>query len=230
VTERRGLVAPRALARLTALALAAALGGAPERAVGQVFEGSVGAFAVQRRFAYRGEVTEQAALFFGGEGSVRVGRLRLGVSGLSGTLPADSLAPVSEVRVRSTALALHVAVSRDIQLGVHAEGRRLVADAGVTYWKLVGPDVRFEPQFGIAGLRGFVEVGVLGSSAVRDGPRMSSAVQTTLGATFAPPGTPLQVVLAYHFERYDIAATRYGAERLEQFRGLVFNIGVRHRR
>lgn len=218
--------APRAGARLAVTVLAAALPLAPSRAVGQVLHGSAGSFAVQRRFSYRGEVSEQAAVLYGGEGSVRVGPVRLGVSGLAGTFGADSMAPVSAVQVRTTAVTLHVAVSRDLLLGVRAEGRRFAADAGVTLWTLVGPDVRFEPELGLTGLRGLVDVGLLGSSSVRGGARMSSAVQTTLGATYSPAGTPLQVVLAYRFERYDIEASPVSAVRLEQFRGLVVEAGV----
>jgi hypothetical protein len=225
VRTRRG-PAPRAGARLAVTALAVALAFTPSRAAGQVFQGSAGSFAVQRRFAYRGEVTEQAAVFYGGGGSVLVGSVRLGVSGLVGSLPADTLAPVSVVRVRTTAVTLQVAVSHDIQLGVRAEGRRFASDAGVAFWKLVGPNVRFEPEFGLSGLRGLVDVGLLTSSSVRGGAKMSSAVQTTLGATYSPPGTPLQIALAYRFERYDIEATRVSAVRLEQFRGLVIEAGV----
>lgn len=54
-----------------------------------------------------------------------------------------------------------------------------------------------------------------------------SSRSSVLGATYTPPGTPLQVVLAYRFERYDIAATRLSVVRLEQFRGLVAEVGVR---
>ena len=223
--EGRG-PAPRATARLAVAVLAAAFSFAPSRAAGQVFQGSAGSFVVQRRFSYRGEVSEQAAVLYGCEGSVRVGRVRLGVSGFAGAFGADTMAPISAVRVRTTAVTLHVAVSRDIQLGVRAEGRRFAADAGVAFWKLVGPDVRFEPEFGLTGLRGLVDVGLLRSSSVRGGAKMSSAVQTTLGATYRPPGTPLRVVLAYRFERYDIEATRVSAVRLEQFRGLVLEAGV----
>ena len=222
----RGM-APGAAARLAVAVLAGAFAVVPSRAVGQVFQGSAGSFAVQRRFAYRGEVSEQAAVFYGGGGSVRVGPVRLGVSGLFGSLPADTLAPASVVRVRTTAVTLHVAISHDLQLGVRAEGRRFASDAGVAFWKLVGPDVRFEPEFGLNGLRGLVDVGLLTSSSVRGGAKMSSAVQTTLGASYRPPGTPLQVVLAYRFERYDIQATRVSAVRLEQFRGLTVEVGLR---
>jgi hypothetical protein len=225
VTAGRG-PAPRATARLAVTALAAVLAFLPSRAASQVFQGSAGSFAVQRRFSYRGEVGEQAAVFYGGEGSVRVGRVRLGFSGFAGTFGADSLAPVSAVRVRTTAVTLHVAVSHDIELGVRAEGRRFAADVGVTLWELVGADIRFEPEFGLIGLRGLVDVGLLGSSSVRDGAKMSSAVQTTLGAAYRPPGTPLRVVLAYRFERYDIEAGPVSAVRLEQFRGLVFEAGL----
>jgi hypothetical protein len=216
----------RAAARLAVTALAAVLSFAPSRAVGQILHGSAAGFAVQRRFSYRGEVSEQAAVFYGGEGSVRVGPVRLGVSGFAGTFGADSMAPISAVQVRTTAVTLHVAVSRDLLIGVRAEGRRFAADAGVTLWKLVGPQVRFEPEFGLSGLRGLVDVGLLKFSSVRGGAKMSSAVQTMLGATYSPPGTPLQVVLAYRFERYDIEATRVSAVRLEQFRGLVLEVGV----
>jgi hypothetical protein len=223
VTAGRGSVS-RAATRYAVTALALAF--VPSPVAGQVFRGSAGGFAVQRRFSYRGEVSEQAAVLVGGEGSVQVGRVRLGVSGFAGTFGADSQAPVSAVQVQTTAVTLHVAVSHDLQLGVRAEGRRFAADVGVTLWTLVGPDVRFEPEFGLTGLRGLVDVGLLASSSVRDGARMSAAVQTMLGATYSPPGTPLRVVLAYRFERYDIKATPVNAERLEQFRGLVLEAGV----
>jgi len=217
---------PGAGARLAVTVLAAALFLSPSTAAGQILRGSATSFAVERRFSYRGTVNEQATVFYGGEGSAQVGPVRLGVSGLAGTFGADTMAPVSAVRVRTTAVTLHLAVSHDIEVGVRAEGRRFLADAGVTLWKLFGPEVRFAPEFGLAGLRGLVKVGLLKSSSVRGGARMSSAVQTMLGATYSPPSTPLQIVLAYRFERYDIAATLLGAERLEQFRGLVLEAGV----
>jgi hypothetical protein len=210
-----------------ATVLAAGLALCPSRANGQALGGSIGAYAVQRRFSYRGEVTEQAAVFYGGEGSVRFGPVRLGLAGVAGTFGADALAPVSAVRVRTTAATLHVAISRDLLLGVRAEARRFAADAGVTLWMLLGPDVRFEPDLGLAGLRGLVDVGLLKFSSVRGGGSMSSALQSTLGATYDPAGTPFRFVLAYRFERYDIDATRFGAVRLEQFRGLVLEAGVR---
>jgi hypothetical protein len=220
----------RAAVRFAGPVFVAALALAPSRAAGQVLGASVGGFAVERRFSYRGEVTEQAGVLYGVGGEVRVGPVRVDVSGLAGSFPADPLAPVSVVHVRTTAAIVHVALSRDLLLGVRAEARRFAADAGVTVWTLVGPDVRFEPQFGLTGLRGLVEVGLLKYSGVRGGAAMSSAVQSTLGATFSPAGTPLQVVLAYRFERYDIEPTRLGVERLEQFRGLVLEAGVRFRR
>jgi hypothetical protein len=198
----------------------------PPRAAGQTLRGTAGTFLVQRRFDYRGEVNQQSATFFGGEGSVQVGPVRLGASGLAGTFAANPLVPISAVRVRTTAATLHVAVSRELLIGVRAEARRFAADAGVTFWTLVGPDIRFEPDFGLIGLRGLVDIGLLSSSKVRDGAKMSTAVQTTLGASYTPTGTPFEVVLAYRFERYDIGTTPVSTERLEQFRGLVLQAGV----
>ena len=55
----------------------------------------------------------------------------------------------------------HLVLTRSL-LGVRAEGRRFAADVGVTIWTIVGPDVRFQPELGLAQRLGGVLVAQFG--------------------------------------------------------------------
>jgi hypothetical protein len=171
-------------------------------------------------------VHEQTGLFFGGAGAVRLGPLRVGVSGLMGTLSGDGGATNPDVKVRTTAVTAHIAVAPGVLLGAQAEARRFEADAGVTAWRLIGANVRLEPGLGLAGLRALADVAVLPASSVSNGPKLKVAIQATVGASFAPRGGPLVMRIGYRFERYDIDATGASPERYEQFRGLVAEAGL----
>jgi hypothetical protein len=199
----------------------------PVAARAQSLQGVGGGFNVQRRIFYQDAVHEQTGFLVGGSGSVGLGPLRLGVSGVMGTLKATEGSADADVKVRSSAVRVQYALAPGILLGVHAEARRFEADAGVTVWRLIGVNARLEPGLGLAGLRALADVAVLPASSVSNGPKLKMALQTTVGASFAPRGSPLVFRIGYRFERFDIAATEQSPERYEQFRGLVAEAGIR---
>lgn len=213
------------LAAVAALAAGALL--APRAARAQSVEGEAGSYTVLRRLSYRGAVFDQSGPAYGAAGSLQVGPVRIGASGWSASLSPDGGLPNTGVRVRTTAVTLHVALNPALLVGVREETRRFSSPAGVTLWQMKGVDVLFEPDFGIPGLRGVAEVAALGASAVRGGPNLNVAVQTTMGMTYAFAGGPLRVRLAYRFERYDVAITPPEPQRFDQFRGLMLDVGVR---
>jgi hypothetical protein len=199
----------------------------PVAARAQSLQGVGGGFTVQRRIFYQDAVHEQTGILVGGSGSVGLGPLRLGVSGVMGTLKAAEGSTDADVKVRSSAVRVQFAPAPGILLGVQAEARRFEADAGVTVWRLIGVNARLEPGLGLAGLRALADVAVLPASSVSNGPKLTLAIQATVGATFAPRGSPLIFRIGYRFERFDIAATEQSPERYEQFRGLVAEAGIR---
>lgn len=199
----------------------------PAPAGAQALDATLGPFAVQRRFEYHGDVYDQSGTAFGAAGSVRWRRLSLAAAGWSGTLTADGGLPNGDVRVRTTAAALHLALTSAILVGVRVETRRFASAAGVSEWQLRGWDVLFHPELGLPGLQGVAEVAVLPNSAVRDGPKMEAAFQTTMGVSYAARFAPLLFRLAYRFERYDLSVAGASAQRLEQFRGVVAEAGLR---
>ncbi len=186
-----------------------------------------GGFNVQRRLFYESSVHEQTGMLVGGSGAVRLGPIRVGMSGVMGTLKGDGSATNPDVKTRTTALTLQLAVMPGALIGAQYEVRRFEADAGVTLWKLIGATVRLEPGLGLAGLRGLLDVSVLPSSEVSGGPKLKMATQATVGVSFNPARGPFQIRFGYRFERYDIAATEFSPERYEQFRGIVAEAGVR---
>jgi hypothetical protein len=208
-----------------ALVLAALL--VPAAAQAQTLSLTAGGFNVQRRVFLQSSVVEQTGPWVGANGTVRLGKLRLGLSGLMGTLKGDGSATNPDVKARTTALTLGLAFVPSLTVGVQVEARRFDADAGVTAWRLIGGRVRFEPSLGIPGLRGIVDVAVLPASSVSGGPSLKMAMETTVGLTFSPPRSVLQARLAYRFERFDIAAQGLAGERYEQFRGLIAEAGIR---
>ena len=199
----------------------------PVAARAQSLQGVGGGFNVQRRIFYQDAVHEQTGVLVGGSGSVGLGPLRLGVSGVMGTLKASGGSADADVKVRSSAVRVQYALAPGMLVGVQAEARRFEADAGVTVWRLIGVNVRVEPGLGVAGLRALADVAVLPASSVTNGPKLKVAIQATVGASFVPRGSLLVFRIAYRFERFDIAATGASPERYEQFRGVVAEVGIR---
>jgi hypothetical protein len=199
----------------------------PVAARAQSLQGVGGGFNVQRRIFYQGAVHEQTGFLVGGSGSLGLGPLRLGVSGVMGTLKATAGSADADVKIRSSAVRVQYALAPGILLGVQAEARRFEADAGITAWRLIGVNVRLEPGLGLAGLRVLADVSVLPASSVVNGPKLKMALQATVGASYAPRGSSLVFRIGYRFERFDIDATGASPERYEQFRGVVAEAGIR---
>lgn len=186
-----------------------------------------GLFNAQRRVLFPSGFREQTGMLLSGGAAANLGRLRLGLGGVMGTLKGDGTDANRDVAMRSSALTLHVQALPGVLVGGRFEVRRFDADGDVTMWKLMGASVRLEPGLGIEGLRAGAEVAILPSSSVSLGPKLSVARQATIGASYAPAGRPFVFRLAYRFERYDIAASGQTSERYEQFRGVVVEAGLR---
>jgi len=215
-------VSPRCVVRTMAAALLI-----PTAAGAQSFEVAAGGFVVQRRIEYRGAFYQQSGLCSSVAGTVRAGRLRAAWRLYAGTLAGASGAPNADARLRAEATALEVVASPALSLGVQREVRRFESDAGVTVWEMMGGAVRLEPQFGIRGLRGLVDLSVLGAGGQRGGADFGSAVQTAVGASFNPGDGRFRVRLAFRFERYDQPESATGPQRLEQFSGLAVEAALR---
>ena len=200
----------------------------PGAALAQGIQGAAGGYNVQRRVYYQSAVHEQTGLLIGGGGSLRLGRLQLGVDGVMGTLKAaEETAGNEDVKVRSSAVRALLVVAPGLLVGVQAEARRFEADAGVTMWRLLGANVRLEPQLGHQSLRALADVSVLPASSVASGPKLKMAVQAMVGLGVELPRSPVGFRVYYRFERFDIEATAQSPERYEQFRGLVVEAGLR---
>lgn len=213
--------------RVAILAAWIALGAHPVLLEAQVLEGALGVYTVQHRVLYHGGVYDQTGTAFAARGSLGVGPLMVGLAGWRAGLTADGGLPNGDVTVRTTALWLDAAILPSLSLGGQLETRRFTSDAGVTVWQLGGWEVRFHPELGFPGLRGVAEVALLSSGRVRGGSRMSVALQTAMGISYAIRGSPLRLRLAYRFERYDLRPPAGAALRLEQFRGLLVEASVR---
>jgi hypothetical protein len=214
--------------RRSALFLAFAALLLPAAAHAQRLTLTAGGFNVQRRVYLQGSVLEQTGVWMGGSGTARFGKLRIGLSGLMGTFKGKGGDPANtDVKARTTALTVGLAFNPALMAGVQVEGRRFDADAGITSWRLIGGRVRFEPGLGIPGLRGLADVAILPASSVSGGPSLKMAMEITVGASIAPPRSKLLARLGYRFERFDVSAEGLAAERYEQFRGLVAEVGLR---
>jgi len=199
---------------------------APAAAAAQGIGGSGKVFNVQRRVSYQSAVYEQTGVMTGAAGEVRLGRLSLSVGGSMGTLAGDGSATNQDVKVRTTAVALRVALAPALSLGGQVEARRFDAGAGVVSWRLIGVTARAEPGLGLPGLRGFAEATFLPASSVANGPKIKTALQAAVGTSLTLGGVA-RIALAYRFERYDVEGTTSSAERYEQFRGVVAEVGIR---
>jgi len=201
----------------------------PAGAGAQSVEAAAGGFVIQRRVEYRSGFYQQSGTCASIAGAVRAGPLRAVWRACSGTLAASGAAPDADVRIQAEVTGLDVAASRLLVLGFRREVRRFESDAGVTVWHLRGGTVRLEPDFGLRGLRGLVDVSVLGTGRVRGGAAFATVLQTAMGASFDPPGGRFGVRLSYRFERYDLPESAAGPRRLEQFTGLAVEATVRLR-
>ncbi len=198
----------------------------PAAGFAQTLRGFGAGFNVQRRVFYQGSVYEQTGLWYGASGSAQLGKVRLGLSGLFGTLTGGGTNS-PDVTARVTTATLHYVAAPWLALGVQIEARRFETNAGVTAWSLIGGNARLEPNLGVAGLRGLANVSVLPASSVSGGPSLKMAVQATFGAAWAPRDGAVELRVGYRFERYDVAATAPNPERYEQFRGIIAEAGLR---
>lgn len=188
---------------------------------------AAGAFNTQRQIYYQSAVHEQTGAMVGGSGALRLGRVRVGVGGWVGTLKGDGSDTNPDVKTRTTAAAVHVLLVPGVQVGAQYEVRRFEADVAVTVWTLMGANVRLEPGLGVPGLQGLIDVSVLPASSVQGGPKLTMAVQATVGVLFEPQWSPLAFRLGYRFERFDFESAGTAGERYEQFQGIVAEAGLR---
>lgn len=207
--------------------LAGVLAAAPRATAAQRLSGSVVAHTVQNHVRFADTVIEQTGTWFGAEGAVQISMVRLGVSGLIGSLAGDGGAAHPDRDVRVSSVTLHVFPAPWIGMGAEAEAKRFETDLGVTAWRLIGGNIRLTPQFGSSGLRGLAELSYFASAEVVDGPSIDRAVRGVFGVSYEPPRAPVSVRLAYRLERFDFAAQGAAVPRLEQFRGAVVAAGLR---
>lgn len=215
------------LVSVALLGVAATLSGAaPARAQLRV-SGSAGAFNVQHRVLFGDTVLEQTGMLFGIDGAVSLGRVRLGLAGLFGSLAGDADSVNPDRTVRATTLTLHATPSRVVAAGLEIETKVFETDAGETAWRLIGGNLRITPALGAAGLLGLLDVSFFPSASVVDGPAIKTAFRGTFGLSWESPRGPLSLWLGYRFERYDFEGVGGAAARLEQFRGAVAGVGLR---
>ncbi len=210
-------------AGLAALALAIV----PRTARSQSLDAAAEAFNAQWRVYAQGTAFEQKGLMVGGSGGVRLGRIRIGVGGWMGTLKGEGSAASPDVKTRTTAASVLVRVLPRLDLGAQYEVRRFETALGATVWTMMGASVRLMPNLGVPGLDGMVDVSLLPSASIADGPKVSMALQTNVGVTYAPQGGRVSFRLAYRFERYDVGAVGGAGAHYEQFRGVAAGVGIR---
>lgn len=190
--------------------------------------GSGGVFTVVRRTGYEGATYEQTGVMYGAAGEAGLGPVTVAVSSLMGKLTGDDGDLHPPVDVRSTSAALRVRVVPWLALGVQVEARRLASSIGGTsVWRLIGPQVLVTPPLGVIGLQAIGELSYFPSASVTNGPEMTTALRTLIGAGFASRGGGLSVRVGYRFERYDVSDSGNSTARLEQFGGVVAEVGFR---
>jgi len=190
--------------------------------------GSGGVFTVVRRTGYQGATYEQTGVMYGAAGEAGLGPVSVAVSSLLGKLTGDDGDLHPPVDVRSTSAALRVRVVPWLALGVQVEARRLASNIGGTsVWRLIGPQVLVTPPLGVIGLHAIGELSYFPSATVTNGPKMTTALRTMIGAGFASRGGGLTARVGYRFERYDVSDNSISMARLEQFGGIVAEVGFR---
>lgn len=208
-------------ARLAAMALGLAAGLAARGAPVRAQEGSVGVTSYWVRNHVAREVPPVGyakrdrldGTMLGVAGSFSYGRLSLAAEYASGTLGGTTYAGTAgsvktERAVRDTELGARVRLFGWLVLGYEAQARRLalsVSDtaAGAGTWRLSGPSATLLATLGRPDLRAevgythFVSRRTAGSAAI------TCALRTVAQVTWRSRSRPVQVALAYRFERLD---------------------------
>jgi hypothetical protein len=213
-------VKPAALLVIAAVSLA-------PRVLAQGLEGGALGYNVKYRILYRGYVAEQSGFFFGAHGAASLGPLRVGLSGIMGTLAAaDSANPGRQVR--STSLTAHVRATPRLAAGVEIEARRFESEGVVTLWRLIGANARGALSLGLSGLSGTAEASFFPLAQVNPGAAaLKVALRGVVGVSYSPLRSPMSLHLGYRFERFDFESDGQGPQRAEQFEGLVLGVGAR---
>ncbi len=196
-------------------------------AAAQTLAGGGVAYNVEHRILYQGAVREQTGLWTGGEGSLRLGPVRVGLGGVMGTLSGGTDPANPERKVRSSVVTLLIRPARWVELGAEAEARRFESDIATTVWRLAGPSLRISAPLGPAGLAGTAHVSYFPLATVTGDQKIALAFRGSVGVSLSPPRVPITAQVAYRFERFDFAASAGGSERLEQFRGVTAGLGFR---
>lgn len=195
----------------------------PATLSGQTISAAGVVYGVQHRVLFEGAVADQTGVWFGGEGSVQVGRFELLLRGLQGRLGGATDPAVPDLSIRSSMAAARIEAAPWAQLGAEVEAMRFQSDAGATTWRLIGVGAALTPAIGGPGIRGFMGGTFYPAAAVvGDSLRMAPAFRLTLGITYARQQSPILVNVGYRFDRLDFTNGR-----LEQFRGAVASIGIR---
>ena len=208
-------------ARLAAMTLGLAAGLAARSAPVRAQEGSVGvtSYWVQNHVAREVPPVGYAkrdrldGTMLGVAGRFSYGRLILAAEYASGTLGGTTYAGTAgsvktERAVRDTELGARVRLFGWLVLGYEAHARRLalsVSDtaAGAATWRLSGPSATLLATLGRPDLQAevgythFVSRRTAGSAAI------TGALRTVAQVTWRSARRPIQVALAYHFERLD---------------------------
>lgn len=194
----------------------------------QELRGSTSGLIVQRRVSYLGTVDEQTGFWVGVEGSVKLGKVTIGASGLFGSLAGatDALA-TPDLAARASSLFIGTTLSHWLDVSAVAEAQRYQSDVGVTVWRLIGPRLRLTPELGLPGLEASAALTYFASASVIGGTeRLSPAVRAVVGTNWAPTRLPFVLRMSYRFERFDFGAVGTDPARLEQFSGLELGVDI----
>jgi hypothetical protein len=200
-----------------------ALGARPARS--QSIEASATTFTVQSHIRFANSILQQNGQWIAGEGALRVGLVRLGMSAALGSLNGSGNAAHPDRRGRTSSATVHVLPMRWAAIGAIAEAKRFETDAGPTIWRLIGANLRLTPALDSSSLEGLADVSYWPMATIVGGQKMPLAFRAVLGATYRVAGGPLRLRLAYRFERFDFETQ--GGDRLEQFRGATLGALLR---
>ena len=225
-------------ARLAAMTLGLAAGFAALSASARAQEGGVGVASYWVRNHVAREVPPLGygrdlldGTMLGVAGRFSYGRLSLvaeyAAGTLGGTTYAGSAGSVrTERAVRDTELRARVRLFGWLALGYEAHARHLalsVSDtaAGAATWRLSGPSATLLATLGRPDLQAEVGYVHLFSRRTAGSAAITGALRTVAQVTWSPTSRPIQVALAYCFERLD-----HGAEG-EDFQGGRVSVSYR---